>query len=631
MIEVVGDIGVSSQKIERICQELGLKDLKLQVRVGESPVLSVQGNQTGYTIAAPRGHMLFRGLLLLSSQLKAEKTEVAIQEQPFYRDLGFMADASRNAVPTVATAKKMIGILAQMGYSSFQLYMEDTYQLRDEPYFGYLRGAYETAELQEIEAEANQYGMDFVPCIQTLAHLHSFVKWNRESIQRALDIDDILLIGSERTYEIIDKMFEALSHLKTRRINIGMDEAYQVGLGQYLRHHGFQNRSLLMCQHLERVLDIADKYGFSCSMWSDMFFQLMSTNNHYGGDLTIDEEVRTYMEKLKERVTLIYWDYYQTTEEGYDKNFVNHEKLGKDIAFAGGAWKWIGFTPDNTFSLHIAKMAHASSKRHGVKDVTITAWGDNGGETSIFAVLPSLQAWAELMYTDSYERLSDHLEAITGVSQEDFMKVDMANLTPSNPHSQGDLKYSGFNPNRYMLYQDVLCPLLDQHMDVEADSHYLTEASLLLGEIAERSSQFSLLFQVQSLLCRLNADKILVTQTIRQAYKAGDKMALADACHQLARLIKQLDQFRTVYSRQWLAENKVFGLDTIDIRLGGLKARMERAISRIQDYLAGDIEGIDELEVDILPYTDGYPDRNYMARPANQWQNLATASTIYTT
>ena len=61
-------------------------------------------------------------------------------------------------------------------------------------------------------------------------------------------------------------------------------------------------------------------------------------------------------------------------------------------------------------------MAHASSKRHGVKDVTITAWGDNGGETSIFAVLPSLQAWAELMYTDSYERFSDHLEAITGVS-----------------------------------------------------------------------------------------------------------------------------------------------------------------------------------------------------------------------
>lgn len=631
MIQVAENLKITQEKLGEVSQQLGLENENVVFSLASDSYLSIQGNQVGYSISAPQEHMFFRGLVLLANQLKAGKTAISLQEHPLYRDLGFMADASRNAVPTVATAKKMIGLLAQMGYSSFQLYMEDTYQLKDEPYFGYLRGAYETAELQEIEAEANEYGMDFVPCIQTLAHLHSFVKWNRESIQEAHDIDDILLIGSERTYDIIDKMFEALSHLKTRRVNIGMDEAYQVGLGQYLRQHGFQNRSLLMCQHLERVLDIADKYGFSCSMWSDMFFQLMSTNNHYGGDLTIDEEVRAYMEKLKERVTLIYWDYYQTTEEGYDKNFVNHAKLGKDIAFAGGAWKWIGFTPDNTFSLHIAKMAHASSKRHGVKDVTITAWGDNGGETSTFAILPSLQAWAELMYTDSYVGLSGHLELITGLNQEDFMKIDMANLTPGNPHSQGDLKYSGFNPNRYMLYQDVLCPLLAQHMDVEADNHYLMEASLVLGEIAERSTQFGLLFQVQSLLCRLNAEKIDLTQAIRRAYKEDNRTALTECCHRLVDLVEQLTDFHKVYSRQWLAENKVFGLDAVDIRLGGLKARMERAISRIQDYLSGEIDRIDELEVDILPYTDGYPDRDYIARPANQWQILATASTIYTT
>ena len=40
-----------------------------------------------------------------------------------------MADCSRNAVLNVASAKQMIEVLALMGYSTFELYMEDTYQI----------------------------------------------------------------------------------------------------------------------------------------------------------------------------------------------------------------------------------------------------------------------------------------------------------------------------------------------------------------------------------------------------------------------------------------------------------------------------------------------------------------------
>ncbi len=33
----------------------------------------------------------------------------------------------------------MIEVLALMGYSTFELYMEDTYQIEGQPYFGYFR------------------------------------------------------------------------------------------------------------------------------------------------------------------------------------------------------------------------------------------------------------------------------------------------------------------------------------------------------------------------------------------------------------------------------------------------------------------------------------------------------------
>ena len=57
----------------------------------------------------------------------------------------------------------------------------------------------------------------------------------------------------------------------------------------------------------------------------------------------------------------------------------------------------------------------------------------------------------------------------------------------------------------------------------------------------------------------------------------------------------------------------------------------KRAESRIEAYLAGQLDRIDELEVEILPFTDFYADKGFTATTANQWHTIATASTIYTT
>ena len=116
--------------------------------------------------------------------------------------------------------------------------MEDTYQIEGQPYFGYFRGAYSAEELQEIESYAQQFDMTFVPCIQTLAHLSAFVKWGVKEVQELRDVEDILLIGEEKVYDLIDGMFATLSKLQTRKVNIGMDEAHLVGLGRYLILNG---------------------------------------------------------------------------------------------------------------------------------------------------------------------------------------------------------------------------------------------------------------------------------------------------------------------------------------------------------------------------------------------------------
>ena len=111
-------------------------------------------------------------------------------------------------------------------------------------------------------------------------------------------------------------------------------------------------------------------------------------------------------ETIPEDVSLVYWDYYSEKKSIYDNMLDRHAEMTKNIIFAGGAWKWVGFCPNNRFSFRVTKLAHESCVEHGVKEVLVTAWGDNGGETSFFAILPSLQYWAELCYAGKAEHRS---------------------------------------------------------------------------------------------------------------------------------------------------------------------------------------------------------------------------------
>ena len=623
-------VGLSSKQekaLARLEKYLNLGEIEVSLVPNSAISIKVEGRQGRYQVSYHKPHQLYRALVLLSAALKEGQDEVQIEERTAYEDLAYMADCSRNAVLNLTSAKKMIEVLALMGYSTFELYMEDTYEIEDQPYFGYFRGRYTVAELQEIEVYAADFDLTFVPCIQTLAHLSAFVKWGVKEVQELRDVEDILLIGEEKVYDLIEGMFKTMSQLRTRKINIGMDEAHLVGLGRYLIQHGFQNRSLLMCQHLERVLDIADKYGFHCQMWSDMFFKLMSADGQYDRDVEIPEETLVYLERLKDRVTLVYWDYYQDSEEKYNRNFQNHHKISQDIAFAGGAWKWIGFTPHNHFSRLVAIEANKACRQNHVKEVIVTGWGDNGGETSQFSILPALQIWAELAYRNDLDKLAEHFLVSTGLAFDDFMKVDLANLLPGLPEN-----LSGINPNRYILYQDILCPLLEQHIRPEEDGQHFEAASQQLQEVSLKAGEYSYLFETQAQLNALLSLKIAVTAGIQKAYGAGDKARLAELAEKdLPLLYQKVEDFAEQFSHQWQLENKIFGLDTIDIRFGGLLKRIKRAQERLQQYTTGQLDSVEELEQEILPFNDFYGDKNFAATTANQWHTIATASTIYTT
>ena len=146
-------------------------------------------------------------------------------------DLGVMLDCSRGAVYRLSALKQFVDEIAEMGYTSLQLYSEDVYAVAEEPYFGYLRGRYSAEEIRELDAYAAERGVELIPCIQTLAHLSGIFRWDEYACCN--DTDDILLVGEERTYQLLDRLFAfCAQNFRSRNINIGMDEAHRKGLGK---------------------------------------------------------------------------------------------------------------------------------------------------------------------------------------------------------------------------------------------------------------------------------------------------------------------------------------------------------------------------------------------------------------
>lgn len=527
-----------------------------------------------------------------------------------YRYFGVMLDCSRNAVPNVASVKKLIDFLQKAGYNALELYTEDTFEVKDEPYFGYLRGRYSGTELKELDAYARVHGVELIPCIQTLAHFTNSVKLPR--FHQITDVNDILLIDDEGTYEFIERLFRSLAeNFTSRLVNIGMDEAHMVGLGKFLKKHGMQDRFEILNRHLKRVVEIAEKYGFRPHMWSDMFFRLAAGGEYYTEGVHVPETVR---EKVPQNVALTYWDYYHTEQAVYDGMISAHQEFGRELWFAGGAWCWHGFAPRTRFTYATMKPAMRSVRKNGVENVLITMWGDNGGECPPFALLQTLYAirrYADGEFDD--KRIFAEFKERFALSAEDFNLLELANVVTPREDEQE-------NPAKCLLYADPFLGIFDGAAE---------KANVPFGEYAEklaaakkRAGEFAYLFETQEKLCSVLEKKALLGVRTRKAYRTGNKEELRTLVKEYAETEARLEEFFRAFAAQWNRVNKPFGFEVQCARLGGVKQRLAFCRERLVGYLNGETERLEELEEEILPLDEEAPDKLYCNRYA---QNITTS------
>ena len=508
-----------------------------------------------------------------------------------FKNFGVMIDMSRNAVMSVSGLKRFLTLLKKMGYNCAMLYTEDTYEVDGEPYFGYMRGRYSKEEMKEIDAFATGIGMTVIPCIQTLAHLNATFRWGMVP----KDCDDILLTDNERTYELIDRMFATLSECFTSRlIHVGMDEAHMLGRGKHLDIHGYETVNTIMIRHLDRIREIAKKYDYEIMLWSDMYFRPWN-NGRYGG-IPKCEMPREVVEGFPKDVIPVYWDYYQTSEQKYSDMIENHLQLSKNVWFAGGSWSWYGMIPFNRFTIESMLPAIDACRKHKIKNVFMTMWGDDGAECSHFSQLPSLFYLAEYAKGNTDEaNIKAKFKRLIGIDFDKFMEIDCPNDV---------VEYTGGpkNPSKYMLYSDYFNDFMDYTVKPGAGKRY-EEFAKNLHATAKTSRKYGYVFDCAAKLCDVLAIKYELGLRTRRAYEAGDKAELERlAKNEYVKVAKLMDIYGKAFEKQWFADNKTCGFDIQDQRIGAIIRRTDACRRRILDYVNGKIDRIEELDEALLPY-----------------------------
>jgi len=536
-----------------------------------------------------------------------------------FNTFGVMLDCSRNAVMKPEVVKKYIDIISDLGYNCLMLYTEDTYEIEGEPYFGHNRGRYSQAELIEIDSYAKSKGVELVPCIQTLAHIGAIFRWS--CYNKIHDCNDIMLSDCEETYALIDKMFVTLSRCFTsRRVNIGMDEAHMLGRGKYQDINGYVDRFDILLKHLNRVAQIAKKYGFELLMWGDMFFRIL--NQSSGGDYengigakTIPDKVRSM---IPDNVNLIYWDYYSTNKQNYCDKIKAHSELKENIWFAGGLWTWIGFAPHNDYSIRATEAALSACSERGVKDVIFTVWGDDGGECSRFAVLPSLFYASEIAKGNcDIDIIKTKFKDKFNIGFDEFMALDLLKTPNKN--------LKAVSCDKYFFYNDCFTGLCDTLVMDDYSDVYSEQADEL--EKNAQKTEYSVLFNSLAKLCRVLALKSNLGVRTRKAYELSDKEKIKQLIDDYDKLLVLIEDFYAAFEKQWMWENKPHGFDVQDIRIGGLIMRVRHNKQRLLQFVEGDIERIEELEEPLLD-VNCRPEDEKGQIYYNMWHKIATTNVI---
>ena len=305
--------------------------------------------------------------------------------------LAYQLDISRDKVPTMPTLKRIVDVIASLGYTQFQLYMECAFAYRGYEEAWRNRSPMTPDEMRELSAYCRAKGIDLVPSQNTFAHMAPWFEVP-ELRRRLAECPDGAVIDTPKikkrrgpvtlvasggeSLKFVGGLFnQLLPCAESRYVNIGCDEVYDL-LDRNCRSAAKVARDGYARTYIDHVLavrSLAYLRQRESMFWADAIF----------------EHPELIREIPKDMVALVYC---YNSDGGREFGRKCAALAADEVRFyvCPGTSGWCGPSGRTRNMLGNVKEAYDAGRRHGAEGMMVCDWGDGGHHQPWIVALPSL-------------------------------------------------------------------------------------------------------------------------------------------------------------------------------------------------------------------------------------------------
>ncbi len=500
-----------------------------------------------------------------------------------FTTLGVKLDMTENAVMTPDALKKFMKLIKKMGYNTLLLSLQGACPIPEEPFIGYLRPCYSEEELRELEAYACSIHMEIIPAIRILDTNPAFNRWWQYHSDRGMNC---LCADDEKIYTMIERTIDFLHGIfHSKKIHLEMRYEYQIGRGNYMREHGYVERSLIVAKHLETVSKLCRDRGLTPLAYSDMMIDTLNPKKYPKSVIPVALDCVGEGMSPAERLSAT-------------------KALSPRAWMAGRLYGGTGLIPHNGLTVKKGLPLIDLCREENCRNLYFMCESPDGAECSPFALLPALCYLGQYAkgVTDE-DAIKAKFKSAVGMQYDDFIAIDEVNYVAGNEKDS----LIPCNPSKYMLYSDLFNGFLDSTVK-EGGNEYYEELAEKLHAVARKSRKYGYIFDSAAALCQVLAIKYELGVKTRWSYQKGRKWDLhLYANRAYIQLGTALRRYRDALETQWMNENHPYGFAVTEYRIAGVAARVDSCRRRLSELSDGLIEEIDELKTEILVYPDSNP------------------------
>jgi hypothetical protein len=297
---------------------------------------------------------------------------LVIDDSPELGVRGVMLDISRDKVPTMATLKGLVDLLASWKINQFQLYMEHTFAYHAHREVWATASPLSAEEILELDRFCLDRHVKLVPNQNSFGHME---RWFAHARYRPMaeTQEGVRLPWGEVTrwpfslspahpdsLTFLDGLYaELLPNFSSDKFNVGCDETFDLGSGQAKSLVDAKGAPRVWLEFVEGIRALAARRGRTLQVWGDMVRRSPELIADLPGD-----------------VTILDWGYER--ERSVGRSAEPLARAGQPFYLCPGTSSWSSLAGRTDNALANILDAVDSAHRHGADGVLLTDWGDNG-------------------------------------------------------------------------------------------------------------------------------------------------------------------------------------------------------------------------------------------------------------